>query len=401
MMLVDLDNFKILNDTLGHHLGDLLLQEAARRLSTSIPKADTIARCGGDEFAIVVGNLSEVAEKAASEVETIAKMVLALTSQPFVLDGHECLSGSSIGITVFGSGSGVNEELLLQAELAMYQAKSAGKNTIRFFAPSLQDAVNQRAALEAELRHAIVADELTLYFQPQIDDGRLTGAEALVRWNHPQRGILLPGEFIPLAEETGLILGLGDWVLNRVCEQSAAWAMRSETASLTLSINISARQFRQSDFVDGVRAALTIAGTDPNKIHLELTESLFVEDIDEIVTKMTALRSDGLDISLDDFGTGYSSLTYLRRLPLGQLKIDRSFVQDMLLDTRGRTIVKAIIDLSAGMGLSVLAEGVETREQQELLAQLGCNTYQGFLFGRPVPIEEFEALLVPSVLTSA
>lgn len=393
LMLVDLDNFKMLNDTLGHHLGDRLLQEAARRFSTSIPETDTIARCGGDEFAIVVGNLSQVAEKAASQVKAIAERVLAFTTQPFLLDDQECLSAASIGITVFAPGSGDNEELLKQAELAMYQAKSAGKNTIRFFAPSLQDAVNQRAALEAELRHAIVSGELMLYFQPQIDEGRLVGAEALVRWKHPQRGILLPSEFIPLAEETGLILGLGDWVFNKVCRQSAAWAAHPDTASLTLSVNISARQFRQPDFVDRVRTELKLAAVDPRRIHLELTESLFVEDIDEIVAKMTALHSDGLNISLDDFGTGYSSLAYLRRLPLEQLKIDRSFVQDML-DVRGRTIVKAIIDLSAGMGLSVMAEGVETQEQQELLSQLGCKAFQGFLFSRPVPIDEFEALLM-------
>jgi diguanylate cyclase (GGDEF)-like protein len=399
LMLVDLDNFKVLNDTLGHHLGDRLLQEAARRFSTSIPETDTIARCGGDEFVIVVDKLSEVTEKAASQVEAIAQRVLALTAQPFALDGHECLSAASIGITIFGAGSGDSDELLQQAELAMYQAKFAGKNTIRFFAPSLQEAVNQRAALEADLRYAIVSDQLMLYFQPLIDEERVIGAEALVRWNHPRRGILLPSEFISLAEETGLILGLGDWVFSKACQQSAAWATHSETASLILSVNISARQFRQPDFVDRVRAALKVAGADPGKIHLELTESLFVEDTDEIIAKMNALRSDGLNISLDDFGTGYSSLTYLRRLPLGQLKIDRSFVQDMTLDTRGRTIVKAIIDLSAGMGLSVLAEGVETKEQQELLAQLGCKAYQGFLFGRPVPIDEFEALLMSTAST--
>lgn len=397
LMLVDLDNFKLVNDALGHDLGDRLLQEFARRFSTSIPEADIIARCGGDEFVIIVDKLSEVAEKAASEIEAIAERVLVLTSQPFVLDDHETLSASSIGITVFGRRSENSEALLRQAEIAMYQAKSAGKNTIRFFAPALQEAVNKRAALEAELRQAIISDQLMLYFQPQIVEGRVTGAEALVRWNHPTRGILFPDEFIPLAEETGLILGLGDWVLNRACQQVTAWEMRHETASLTLSINISARQFRQPDFVDRVRGALKIAGTDPRRIHLELTESLFVENIYEVIAKMTTLRADGLSISLDDFGTGYSSLTYLRLLPLEQLKIDRSFVRDMLLDARGLTIVKAIIDLSTGMGLSVMAEGVETKEQQELLSQLGCKAYQGFLFGRPVPINEFEALLMPTV----
>lgn len=392
LLLADIDNFKGLNDSIGHQTGDLLLQEIARRFSTILPQADTIARCDGDGFAIILDELDEDMEKAAANAESLAKRLMALVAQPFVLEGHTCVATLSTGITIFGAESAEKGDVLQQAELAMYQAKSAGKDTIRFFAPALQEAANTRTKLEADLRCAIASGQITLFYQPQIRQGRVIGAEALARWQHPERGLLTPDKFISLAEETGLIFSLGDLVLDLACHQITLWRQRPETASLTLSVNISAQQFRKQDFVDKVWGALNRSGADPTKLHLELTESLLVDDIGETTKKMNTLRTAGLRISLDDFGTGYSSLSYLKYLPLGELKIDRSFVRDMQSDHRGRTIVKTIIDLSLGMDLSVIAEGVETVEQQELLEDLGCDTYQGFLFGRPVPIEQFEAL---------
>jgi diguanylate cyclase (GGDEF)-like protein len=393
LLFVDLDNFKSVNDTLGHQTGDLLLQEVSRRLAASIREADTVARLGGDEFAVMLEDLSPAADTAAAHAETVAEKILAATSQPYTLAGHECLTASSIGIAVFGDGDDSAHGVLQQAEIALYQAKAAGGNTVRFFAPFLQAVVNSRAALEQDLRAAIKAGQFLLYFQPQLQSGVVVGAEALLRWRHPQRGILAPGEFIPLAEETGLILPLGDWVLEATCRQIAAWAGNDETASIAVAANISARQFRQPDFVQRVLHALDSTGANPENLKLELTESMLVEDIENVIAKMTELRSHRVRFSLDDFGTGYASLSYLKRLPLYQLKIDRSFVRDILADACSAAIAQAVISLGRAMGLSVLAEGVETEEQRVLLASLGCHAYQGFLFSKPVPPEQFESLL--------
>jgi EAL domain-containing protein (putative c-di-GMP-specific phosphodiesterase class I) len=274
----------------------------------------------------------------------------------------------------------------------MYQAKAAGRNTMRFFAPALQAAVNARAAMEEDLRQAIKTGEFALYFQPQVDSKGLIGAEALVRWNHPERGLLEPEEFIALAEETGLILPLGEWVLETTCKQIAAWAHRRETAHIALAVNISARQFRQPEFVDQVLAVLYRTGANPKNLKLELTESMLLENVDDVIEKMSALKSHGLTFSLDDFGTGHSSLSYLKRLPLDQLKIDRAFVRDILVDVTSGAIAQTIVSLSRAMGLSVIAEGVETDEQRQFLAILGCHSFQGYLFSPPLPLEDFERL---------
>jgi diguanylate cyclase (GGDEF)-like protein len=393
LLFIDLDNFKTLNDTLGHQIGDLLLQEVSRRLTLCVREADTTARLGGDEFVIMLEDLSEIPEEAAAQAKTVSGKILAAISKPCVLSGHECRSTASIGITLFGGQRDTTDQVLQQADIAMYQAKAAGRNTIGFFAPALQAAVNARAEMEGDLRQAILSNQFLLYYQPQVERGRLIGAEALIRWKHPNQGILAPGKFIPLAEETGLILPLGSWVLESACNQIAAWADREQTANITVSVNISALQLRQPSFVEDVMRTLGTTGANPSSLKLELTESMLLDNVEDIIAKMTKLKSHGLRFSLDDFGTGYSSLSYLKRLPLEQLKIDRAFVQDLLVDASGQAIAQAIISLSRVMGLSVIAEGVETEEQRELLADLGCHSYQGFLFSRPLPIEEFQLLL--------
>jgi diguanylate cyclase (GGDEF)-like protein/PAS domain S-box-containing protein len=400
LLFVDLDNFKTLNDTLGHQMGDLLLQEAARRLSSCVREADTVGRLGGDEFVLMLGNLSEVPEEAATQAKAVGEKILSTVAEPYHLNGHECRSSASIGIAVFGGQNESSSDVLQQADIAMYQAKSAGRNTLRFFAPALQAAVNARAALEEDLRLAIRDSEFVLYYQPQIDRNRLVGAEALIRWRHPRRGILAPGEFIALAEETGLILPIGKWVLETACAQVAAWSNRRQTAHLSIAVNISARQFRQPEFVEQVLAALAQTGANAQRLKLELTESMLLDSIEEVIGKMTELKSHGLRFSLDDFGTGYSSLAYLKRLPLDQLKIDRSFVLDILADESSAAIAQTIISLSRAMGLPVIAEGVETEEQRDFLNRLGCHAFQGFLFSKPLPPEEFERLWLPAIKPS-
>jgi diguanylate cyclase (GGDEF)-like protein len=392
ILFADLDDFKRLNDTLGHQTGDLLLQEAARRLGACVRETDTVARLGGDEFVVMLENLNPAPEVAAAQARTIAEKILAAINEPCSLEGQERLSTVSVGVTIFGSGQEDANELLQQADIAMYQSKGAGRNTVRFFAPALQAAVNARVAMEEDLRVAIKAGQLLLYYQPQVDRGVLAGAEALIRWQHPRRGLLQPGAFIPLAEESGLILALGDWVLGAACRQIAAWANREETAHLTVSANISARQFRQPDFVERVLTALDQTGANPENLKLELTESMLVDNVEEVIDRMTELKSHGLKFSLDDFGTGYSSLSYLKRMLLDQVKIDRSFVKDALTEARDGAIIQTILSLGRALGLSVVAEGVETAQQQEFLAGMGCHTFQGYLFGPPVAVEEFERM---------
>ena len=393
LLLVDLDHFKTLNDTLGHQTGDLLLQQVSRRIFACAHETDTVCRLGGDEFVVVLEDLSKTVEEAAAQAKAVGKKILAVLDQPFLLGDHECLSTASIGIAVFDDRHDSTDEILQQAEIALYQAKSAGRNTLRFFSPALQDAVNARAALEEDLRQAIKEKQFLLYYQPQVERGRLTGAEALIRWKHPMRGLVQPNDFIPLAEETRLILPIGDWVLEAACEQLALWAGRKDAAHLTVAVNISALQFRQPSFVEHVLATLRRTGANPDNLRLELTESMLVDNIEDIIAKMTELKSHGLRFSLDDFGTGYSSLSYLKRLPLDRLKIDRAFVRDMLVDATSGAIAQTILSLSRAMGISVIAEGVETEEQRGYLAGLGCHSFQGFLISCPLPLENFEAFL--------
>lgn len=392
LLFIDLDHFKTLNDTLGHDKGDLLLQQVAQRLGASVLERDTVARVGGDEFVVVLGDLHSHRDAAASQTERVAERILAVLGNPYQLGEIEYRTTASIGATVFSGHQASMDELLKQADLAMYKSKERGRNAARFFDPDMQTVVLERAALEAALRGAIDDAQFVLHYQPQIDGSRLTGAEALVRWQHPSRGLVPPGEFIALAEETGLILGLGSWVLEAACLQLARWATLPAMADLTIAVNVSVQQFREADFVDKVVAIIRRTGARPDRLKLELTESVLVDNVSDIIGKMAALKARGVVFALDDFGIGYSSLSYLKLLPLDQLKIDRSFVRDVLVDPNDAVIAKTIVALARSLGLGVIAEGVETDAQRAFLAAAGCYAYQGYYFGRPVSIEEFEAL---------
>ena len=389
LLFVDLDGFKSLNDTLGHHIGDLLLQETGRRIQNCVREVDTVARLGGDEFVIILEDLSQIPEIAAAQARTVGGKILGAIDQPFLLDGRECHTTSSMGITVFGNQNESTNEVLQQADIAMYQAKAAGRNAMFFFAPALQASVDARVALERDLRLAIRENQFALFYQPQLDRGLLTGAEALLRWRHPSRGLVSPQEFVPLAEETGLIFPLGSWVLETACMQLANWAGRKEGEHLSIAVNVSPREFRQPKFVDYVLAALDRTGANPKNLKIELSESMFGENVEEVIAKMTKLKSHGISFSLEDFGTGYSSMTYLKRLPLDQIKIDRAFVGEILKDPISGAVAQAIISFGKAMGLSVIAEGVETEEQRAFLAKLGCHSFQGYLFSHPLPLGEF------------
>lgn len=394
LMYVDLDNFKTLNETLGHVQGDLLLAMVAMRLSGCVREGDTVARIGGDEFVVMLEDLHEDQVEAATHAENVASKISLALNQRYPLGPFEHHSSPSIGITLFtGDTSEAVDEPLKRAELAMYQAKAAGRNTLRFFETQMQVVVAVRAALEADLREAVLHNQFVLHYQAQVvGAGRLVGAEVLVRWQHPQRGLVSPFDFIPLAEETGLILPLGQWVLETACQQLAAWAAQPAMAHLTLAVNVSAKQFQQTDFVARVLATLARTGAAPKRLKLELTESLLVDNVEGIIAKMAQLKTHGVGFSLDDFGTGYSSLSYLKRLPLDQLKIDQSFVRNILTDTNDAAIAKMVVALAGSMGLAVIAEGVEMDAQREFLAHLGCHAYQGYFFSRPIALAAFEVL---------
>lgn len=392
LLSINLDHFRAVNDSLGGSIGDLLLQEAARRIAACVREGDTVARPGGDEFMVILENLSGATEEAAAQARSICQRVLWSLSRPYELAGRDCRCTASIGIAIFCGTSESAEEILQQSGIAVDQARLAGRNTMRFFAPALQSAINERVGMEADLRRAIEEDQLLLHYQPQVCRGQMAGAEALVRWRHPRRGLLSPGDFIPLAEETGLILPLGDWVLESACRQASAWARSGTLRHTRIAVNISARQFRQPDFAEKVIGTLRETGAKPENIELELTESSLAEDVDQIVARMTELKDYGLRFSVDDFGVGYSSLSYLKRLPLDKLKIDISFVRDILVDSGSRAITQAVIWLARALDLKVVAEGVESEEQHEVLAELGCEVCQGFLFSRPLPAGEFERM---------
>ncbi|MBV2134237.1 EAL domain-containing protein [Pseudomonas sp. MAP12] len=402
LLFIDLDNFKTLNDTRGHDTGDLLLQQVAARLIASIRDKDTAARLGGDEFVVMLEDLGQSPQEAASRAEAAGRKLLATLNQRYRLRGHGYEGSVSIGITLFPTQDSSTDELMKQADLAMYEAKAAGRNALRFFDPQMQAAVTQRAALVSGLREGLRKQQFRLYYQPQVDrDGRLLGFEALLRWQSPQRGLVSPAEFVPVAEESGLILPLGLWVLESACSQLAAWARQPASAGLSLAVNVSASQFARADFVEQVLEVLARTGANPRRLKLELTESLLVARVEEVIAKMSALKARGVGFSLDDFGTGYSSLAYLRRLPLDQLKIDKSFVRDLLVDPNSAAIAHTIIVLSQTMGLAVIAEGVESASQRDLLASLGCQAYQGYLFGQPLPLEQAEQLLAAQPLAPA
>jgi diguanylate cyclase (GGDEF)-like protein/PAS domain S-box-containing protein len=390
VLFIDLDNFKILNDTLGHEVGDQLLKQIALRLRPCVREDDTVARFGGDEFVVMLNGLGENPDDAAARAEAIAEKVLAVLGQPYQLDKVAHRSTASIGISLFLGHATCTEDLLKQADLAMYRAKDAGRNILRFYDPNMEAALVWRTALDAHLRSALTESQFHLHYQPQMsNDGRILGAEALLRWQHPERGSVSPAEFIPAAEESGLIIPLGHWVLETACTQLASWAARPELAQLVLAVNVSARQFHEKNFVDSVLEIIARTGTNPRRLKLELTESLLVSNVEETIQKMFTLKGSGIRFALDDFGTGYSSLSYLKRLPLDQLKIDQSFVRDILVDPNDAAIANTIVALGNSLGLGVIAEGVETEAQREFLVGCGCHAYQGYLFSRPLPADAF------------
>ena len=394
ILLLDLDNFKTINETKGHEIGDQLLMEVARRIAGCVRAGDTVVRLGGDEFVVLLETLSAKADSTAAQVEMVAENIRTALIQPCVLNDSIYHTTPSIGVAIFKGAQYSVEELLKSADIAMYQAKDAGRNTIRFYDPEMQSAIQARADLESELRRALEDREFQLYYQVQVDgQGRPLGVEALLRWQHPKRGMVSPGEFIPLAEETGLIVPIGLWVLERACEQLSSWQQNGPMRDLVLAVNVSARQFRQSDFVTRVARALQESGAKPSHLKLELTESVVLENIEETIAKMRELKLLGVSFSMDDFGTGYSSLQYLKQLPLDQIKIDQSFVRDITSDTNDAAIVQTIIAMSVALGLNVIAEGVETEAQREFLDKHGCHAFQGYLFSMPLPLEQFEALV--------
>jgi diguanylate cyclase (GGDEF)-like protein/PAS domain S-box-containing protein len=394
LMFIDLDNFKVLNDTLGHQKGDQLLQQVADRLRSCVARGDTVARLGGDEFVILLENSGSKPFEPAAGARAVSERILAKLGEPYQLSGYLHHSTCSIGVTLFGRAPWNVSELLKQADLAMYQAKNAGRNTVRFFDPGMQAVVTANATLATDLRQAWREGQFLIDYQPQVGaDGRMTGVEALLRWKHPHRDMVPPAHFISTAEETSLIVPIGRWVLEQACAQLVEWSKNPARAHLSIAVNVSVRQFRDPDFVDEVMTVVRDSGIPPGKLKLELTESLLAEGIEVTVAKMASLKDMGVQLSLDDFGMGYSSLSYLKRLPLDQLKIDREFVKDILTDANDAAIARTIIHLARSLGLGVIAEGVETPEQRAFLAKEGCYEYQGYLFCKPLPIEELEAFI--------
>ncbi len=396
ILFIDLDNFKNLNDTLGHDIGDLLLRGVAQRLVSCVREGDTVARLGGDEFVVLLEDLSEIPLESAKQAEVIGEKILVDLNHPYQLGQFEYHSTPSIGVSLFADHRVKTDELLKQADIAMYQAKKAGRNTLRFFDPKMQESISTRANLEIGLRRALSDGQFQLFFQPQVDRSQhVIGAEALIRWQHPERGLISPLEFIPLAEETGLIVPIGQWVLDTACAQIKAWEREAVTRDLVLAVNVSAKQFHQTDFAAQVKATIERYAIEPSHLKLELTESMLQVNIDDTIAIMMALKQMGVRFSLDDFGTGYSSLQYIKRLPLDQLKIDRSFVNEIVSDVGDKAIVTTIIAMAHSLNINVIAEGVETDGQRLQLIELGCVHFQGYLFGKPMMIGAFNDLLVP------
>lgn len=394
LLFIDLDDFKTLNDNRGHHLGDLLLIAVADRLRQITRNDDSVGRLGGDEFLIVLEGLSKQRDESLNQVHSVAEKILESLNKAYWLDEAEYFTSASIGIALFGNDHLSPDELLKQADQAMYHAKAAGRNTYRFFDPEMQALSAERFNLQNEIRDALQLNQFQMHYQPQVNAAnQLIGAESLIRWYHPHRGLVSPMEFIPLAEESGLILPLGQWILAEACKQLNYWAQSAELARLTLSVNISARQFQHPQFVSNLLSLIETSGINPEKLKLELTESMLLTNHNDIIVKMDALKSCGIKLSLDDFGTGYSSLAYLKRLPISELKIDKSFVDDVLTDPNDAAIALTVIRLAQSMELSVIAEGVETKAQRDWLEQQGCYSYQGYYFGKPVSAEEFDKLI--------
>jgi diguanylate cyclase (GGDEF)-like protein/PAS domain S-box-containing protein len=394
LLFIDLDDFKALNDTRGHQVGDELLRQVAQRLLHAVRGADTVARLGGDEFVVVLEGLGRNASEVVTRAREVCQKLVEVLGRQYRAGAVDYQGTVSVGIALFDEEPQGVEALLQQADLAMYQAKAAGRDTFRFFDAAMQRAADEQLALQHDLRRALRDDQLLLHVQPQVEaDGTVVGAEALLRWQHPERGLVLPMTFIPLAEQTGLIVPVGEWVLRSACGLLARWAGVPRLRGLTLSVNVSVRQFQDAAFVASVHSAVEAAGADPHLLRLEITESLLADDVDEVVATMTSLRELGLTFSLDDFGTGYSSLSYLQQMPLREIKIDRSFVRDVLDNPQDATIARIILSLAGTLGLTVVAEGVETAGQAAFLVQHGCQVMQGYLFGRPGTVTALERRL--------
>ena len=393
LMFLDLDHFKLLNDTLGHDLGDALLKQVATRLTTCVREGDTVARLGGDEFVVLLEGLSPAIAESAADAEVVANKILHTLGQPYTLRWHHHESTPSIGIVVFKGDQESTDDLLKKADVAMYQAKAAGRNTARFFDPAMQATVSAHALLELDMRRGLARQEFMLLYQFQVDvQGVPIGAEALLRWNHSTRGLVPPAQFIALAEQSSVGQLLGQWVLDTACTQLVAWGQQQATAAWTLAINVGRSQFNDEGFVVQITNALHKTGANPKRLKLELTESMLMNYSIETGVKMHAVKALGVGFSLDDFGTGYSSLQHLQRLPLDQLKIDKSFVQDLLTKPGDATVARSVVALGHSLGLTVIAEGVETAEQRNMLAELGCDAFQGYFFGRPAPAAELGSI---------
>jgi diguanylate cyclase (GGDEF)-like protein/PAS domain S-box-containing protein len=402
ILFIDLDNFKTLNDTQGHDVGDLLLIQVAKRLRANVREGDTVARLGGDEYVVILEDLSDDPIEAASEAKEVGKKILNALNDPYQLVGHEYRSTSSIGVTLLNAENHSIDEMLKHADIAMYQAKKSGRNTLRFFDPKMQEAINTRVSAEKELLNAIEQKQFQLYYQIQVDsEGGVLGAEALIRWIHPARGLVSPAEFIPLAEETGLILPIGSWVVEAACGQLKAWEVRGIARNLALAVNVSAKQVQHEDFVCQMKAIVQKYEVRPCLLKLELTESMLVENVEDTINKIEQLRDFGIRFSLDDFGTGYSSLQYLKKIPINQLKIDQSFIRGIETDHHDQSIVRTVIAIAHSLEIDVIAEGVETDGQLQILKRTGCKAFQGYLFAKPMAVELFEALLQRQVYPSS
>jgi diguanylate cyclase (GGDEF)-like protein/PAS domain S-box-containing protein len=400
VLFLDMDRFKRINDYFGHNYGDLLLIEVARRLRACVRGGDTVARLGGDEFVVLLEDVDGDAERASQKVARVADKLRRTLALPYSLNEITHHSTPSIGVCLFRGDEQSVDALLKYADVAMYQAKDAGRNAVRFYDPIMQKTVEERIALEADMRLAIRNRQFSLYYQVQVDNSsRAMGAEALIRWQHPQRGMVSPAAFIPVAEESSLIVEIGHWVLETACQQLARWGKEAHSRSLELAVNVSAQQFRQADFVERVTALLRKHAINPARLKLELTEGAMLDDVAGVASKMHGLKALGIKLSLDDFGTGYSSLAYLKQLPLDQLKIDQSFVRNITVESKDAILVRTIIDMAKNFGLNVIAEGVETVAQLDFLRQNGCMAYQGYLFGRPIPADAFAERLAASALT--
>jgi diguanylate cyclase (GGDEF)-like protein len=392
LFFIDLDHFKLVNDTLGHDHGDLLLQEVARRLQGCVRGEDTVSRIGGDEFVVMTVGLDDHEKTAATQAAVVGEKILAAVGQPMRLGEHPHSLTPSVGVSLFRGREHTLDELLKRADIAMYQAKAAGRGTVRFFDPVMQASLDARLALEGDLKRALGGQQLSLHFQGQVDEHRGTvGAEALLRWVHPQRGLLRPEQFLPLAEQNGLIVPIGQWVIDKACAQLGRWQAEGVCKQLHLSVNVSARQFRHEGFVDSVAQALQRHGADPRRLRLELRESLVQDNPARTLSRMGALKDLGVGFVLDDFGISYSSLSLLKRLPLDQIKISQTLMRTLLSDPHDAAIVRTIVGIADGMGLRAGAVGVETRQQRDLLSELGCRQWQGDYFGAPAPMGQFEA----------